>query len=405
MLKPKEVIISITTRCNSRCRMCDIPSRKTEELTTRELLRLLRELSVCGVRTVVFSGGEPLIREDIFDLISYAKVNRMAVCLTSNGYCLDDVSAYKLSETGVDVVNISVEGAQPVHDFLRGNGAFDKAMAALQNLRKYKIEATIATMVSRYNYRELSHIAELAKENDVTTVKFQPFSGIFLDNKYASKDFVFDGIDFQCAKEMITEVLMRCDKYGIATNPKDYLENIPSYLCGKTFPCSGNCSALLTSCPINVKGEIFPCWSITDKNMLIGNIKENAFSNIWNQRRHLSIIEKINKNGCPGCMMSCYDERFGKERIKQKLSQNMKRLQNKGFPSYMRNLIKRWKMRFRFYVAYRISFKEIMSKVIKLVKKTRYIRPVNYSATEIEYALKKIQSAKQRLKREVASKT
>ncbi|HAB50810.1 MAG TPA: hypothetical protein DCE80_01295 [Ignavibacteriales bacterium] len=405
MPKLKEVIISITTRCNSRCKMCDIPNIKTEELTTLDWMRLIKEISVYGVQTIVFSGGEPLLREDIYELISFAKVNNLNVCLTSNGYYLDETAANKLYQSGVDVVNISVEGTKQTNDYLRSDGSFNKAIAALRNLKKCKIEATIATIISKYNYKDLPYVVNLANDYGVTTIKFQPFSKIFLRDEYKSKEFLIQEQLFDEVKKNIDEAAMLCNKHGISTNPQKYLENVPFYLIGESFASASKCIALQTSCPINSTGEIYPCWVLVKRDMLIGNIKGSAFSSLWGQKKHQFIIEKINKNGCSGCMMSCYDERFGKEHIERRIILNIRKVQQKGFFRYVENYIKRWKMKLRFYIAYSLSFKEIVRRLSKVFRKPGKIAGYKIDMkNEFEYTLEEIRLAKRRLSREVRQK-
>ena len=82
----KEIIISVTNRCNLRCAMCQIPdSDDSGEMNTRQLEALILDaISLCP-RSIVFSGGEPLLRKDIFDMIALVNQNRINTCLTSNG--------------------------------------------------------------------------------------------------------------------------------------------------------------------------------------------------------------------------------------------------------------------------------------------------------------------------------
>lgn len=397
MPKLKEVIISITDRCNSKCKMCDIPAEKTKELSSSQWKQVIRDASLIGAQTIVFSGGEPLLREDIFELIDFVKDNSMSACITSNGYLIDEGVASKLSQSGVDVVNISIDGPKEVHDYLRGCGAFDKALMALENLRRHKIEPTIATVVLSYNYKYLSYIIDLARQYGATTIKFQPFSRIFLNKRECEDYFLISDKEIKEIKQVIGEVIHLCNRYGIATNPRNYLEMIPFYL-GKR-PLDYICSTLWTSCPINSQGDIYPCWVITQKDKLIGNIIEDSFSNIWSSERRNSIIEKIKLEGCPGCMMSCYDENFGTEDIRKRIIINVKSFQKKGPYEYIKYKLKRWKTRFRFYVHYRGSLNMIVKRLKGLFRKKRLLK-VDLDRKDLEQALKEIAIIKQIFKKE-----
>ena len=199
----KEVIFSITNRCNLRCKMCDIPYGVIKELSTEQWKGVINDASRLGAQTIVFSGGEPLLREDIFELISFAKQNNLNACVTSNGYLIDDQAALSLSRSGVNVVNISIEGTRETHDFLRGQGSFDQAVAALENLRKHKIESTVASTVSKYNYQDLLYVLEVAKDYGATTVRLQPFNIIFLKDHKRKSDFLIDKCDIRAVEDII----------------------------------------------------------------------------------------------------------------------------------------------------------------------------------------------------------
>lgn len=398
MHKLREVIISITNRCNFKCRMCDIPQEKTQELTTDEWKKVIKSAHSMGALTVVFSGGEPLLREDIFDLISYVKAHSMNACLASNGYLVTEEVARKFKELGVNVVNISIEGPKKIHDYLRGIGKFERAIAALDNLRKAKVESTIAATVTKHNYRHLVSVVELAKKYGATTIKFQPFSSIFLSGRRGGDDFLIHDREFNRMYESINKVISSCEEYGIATNPRGYLGMIPFYLGRKHIDLNNGCAALQFSCPINSKGEVYPCWVLVSQDNLIGNVRNSNLHDIWNSAKHLAIVERIKNEGCPRCMMSCYDDNFGQDRIDRRVVKNLRQIRKKGTLEYLRN--KNLYRRLKFYLAYRGSIKAIASKIKgALGRKTNLKTQVNRA--DIEAALKDIDIAKRILKEKI----
>lgn len=380
--------------------MCDIPLDRKEELSTLQWKQVIRDASVAGARTIVFSGGEPLLREDIFELISYVKNNSLNACITSNGYSIDDVVASRLSQAGVDVVNISIEGPRDIHDNLRGYGAFDKAVLALENLKKYGVETTVATIVSIWNYKYLSYVVKLARDYAATTIKFQPFNRIFLRNRHDSDNFLISECEIGTVAQVMSEAVKLCDAYGIATNPRTYLEKIPLYLGEKNIDSNFGCDALWMSCSINCQGEIYPCWVLVEDDKLIGTVREDSFLHIWDSQRRRSLIERINREGCPVCMMSCYDKNFGAESIERRIEMNVKRLREKGLDEYVHSLLKRWAKRARFYATYRGSFGRIVDRC-KGSLKNKSMQKVGISLVEIDRALGEIGIAKQILEKEV----
>src|SRR5512135_3068163 len=133
-LRAKEIIFSLTNRCNLRCAMCQIPAGPQKELSTDEAKRLISDASLLHPQSFVFSGGEPLLRDDIFDLIAFATRLKSNTCLTSNGTLINEKIAGKLSDAGIGVVNISIDGREDIHDSLRGKGNFKKALRGIECL-------------------------------------------------------------------------------------------------------------------------------------------------------------------------------------------------------------------------------------------------------------------------------
>lgn len=354
-----EVIFSITNRCNLGCRMCDIPCAKTEELSTEQWKKVINDASALGAQTIVFSGGEPLLREDIFELISFTKKNNLSACVTSNGCLINEPVAIRLSESGVNVMNISIEGPRETHDFLRGKGNFDKAIAALDWLRKCKIESTIASTVSRHNYAELVYILEIARNYGATTVRLQPFNVIFLKDDTRKNEFLIARRDIQKVEDVVKGFIDKAKEYKISINPESYLFKIPEYLAGKKF-YPDNCAALWYSCPINPNGDVFPCWIEGSNKKLIGNVREEGLYKLWVSEKRTEMVNSIVKNGCTGCLMSCYDEVFGRKPLKEFLFDrakkirkitDYKRVANKAVQS-LRGQITQLKLRYRFYSSY-----------------------------------------------------
>lgn len=395
MYKLKEVIIAITNRCNSACRMCDIPKQELNELSTSCWKEVIKDASSIGASAVVFSGGEPLLRNDIFELISFVKKNNMGACITSNGLMINEKTASDLSNSGVDVVNVSIEGSKDTHDYLRGKETFEKVISALSNLKKYSIESTVATMVSRYNYKHLPYIVNLAMEYGATTMKFQPFNALFLKDKSKKSEFLISGEEKAGLVQAIGDVISLCGKYGINTNPIAYLEKIPAYLNKEFFYYNNACGALWTSCPINSIGEVYPCWALVRKDKLIGNITKKRLMGLWNSKNHNMIREKIKKEGCSGCMMSCYDNAFDKDGIERKITVNIGKLKKEGFGGYVKRIFRKWLKRFKFYASYRGSFKGIVRKGKVFLGKKRLPQTNSDKKEEIKKALIKIEEVKQ----------
>jgi radical SAM protein with 4Fe4S-binding SPASM domain len=389
--------------------MCDIPGGNIPELSTADWKRVIRDASSLGAQTIVFSGGEPLLREDIFELISFTKKNNLSACVTSNGNLLDEQAAAKLRAAEVNVVNISIEGTKKTHDFLRGAGSFDKALAALANLKKYKIESTAASTVSKYNYEELLDVLEIARDCGATTIRLQPFNVIFLKDRERKGEFLIGQQDIQKLEGVIKKFIDLSREYKISTNPASYLSRIPGYLAGKKF-FTRNCGALWYSCPINPNGDVFPCWIEGADNKLIGNVREENLYRLWLSEKRARIVGEITSCGCNGCLMSCYDEVFDRPLSKEYLAGKAKKIKkaadykkvlNKLRQSLKSQVVKS-KLRYRFYISYRSSLFNLLKRrllgIFRKPKKTR----LDLQA-EKEKALSETRVSKNRLKKTIQS--
>jgi radical SAM protein with 4Fe4S-binding SPASM domain len=253
-------------------------------------------------------------------------------------------------------------------------------------------------MVSKYNYKNLIYIAELAKKCKATTLKLQPFSKIFLDKEKNSEEFFISNAETIEAGRIIKGLIAYCNINGIGLSPVSYLEKIPVYLSGQHPGLTFACPAPLISCPINAKGEVYPCWVITGKDNLIGNIKDAGLEKLWNSRKRQSIINKIKKEGCSGCVMSCYDDNFGSRDLEARIALNIGRLKRYGFREYIRSSSIKWAKRIKFYLGYRGPLKTAIKRAGRLLFKQRL--PDRKDGI-IEKVLREIDLSKQILKNEL----
>ncbi len=314
--KLEEVIISITKRCNSSCRMCQIPSfDERVELSTEQVKKFIQEVAILHPRNIVFSGGEPLLRSDILELIALSRRCGFIACLTSNGRLIDTAMAGGLKDAGINVVNISVDGPKEAHDYLRGEGSFELAVRALENLAAQGIETTIAMFVCRQNYKYMPYIINLAAESKATTVKFQAFNDIFLKDKNMRNEFLIPVEKLDDVRASVQEAIEQAHRYKIAINPPQYLKLLPHYLCRTSKPTrqsrSMGCLSLWQSCPVDTSGQVYPCWIYSDKP--IGNVVQESILDIWNSKKHQKIRRDITLHGCPECFLSCYDARLNSD--------------------------------------------------------------------------------------------
>jgi Fe-coproporphyrin III synthase len=156
------VVWNVTRTCNLRCVHCYSDSYAQKypgELANEDAKRVIDDLSAFQVPAVLFSGGEPLTRPDLFDLMGYAVGKGLRVTLSTNGTLLDEVAAKKLKELGTTYVGISLDGIGETNDIFRGKkGAFDGAVRGMRNCRAVDQKVGLRLTLTRRNCMDLHDI-------------------------------------------------------------------------------------------------------------------------------------------------------------------------------------------------------------------------------------------------------
>jgi heme b synthase len=164
---PRILAWEVTRSCNLNCVHCRASSRfgpYPHELDTGEALRLLDQIREVGAPIIILTGGEPLLRKDIFELARYGTDKGMRMVMGSNGTLITARAARRIQEAGVRRVSISLDGAtRQSHDaFRQVGGAFDGAIRGISRLRDQGVEFQINTTITRHNLSELESILDLA---------------------------------------------------------------------------------------------------------------------------------------------------------------------------------------------------------------------------------------------------
>ncbi|WP_438444626.1 radical SAM protein [Gorillibacterium sp. sgz5001074] len=170
------VVWSVTRSCNLKCMHCyaNSENKKYEgELTTEEALGLIDEMAAMKVPVILFSGGEPLVRPDIFELAEYAIGKGIRITFSTNGTLIDQETARRIKEMGVGYVGISLDGIGQVHDYFRQkNGAFDAAIRGVRNCMAQGQKVGLRFTMNRHNIEQLPLIFDLMEEEGIQRACF-----------------------------------------------------------------------------------------------------------------------------------------------------------------------------------------------------------------------------------------
>jgi Fe-coproporphyrin III synthase len=176
--KKPVVVWNITRRCNLKCVHCYAHALgedevTPDELTTAEGKTLLDDLAQFGAPVVLFSGGEPLVRQDLPELAAYAVSKGMRAVISTNGTLIRSAVAQELKKIGLSYVGISLDGLEEVNDLFRGvKGAFQKALEGIHACQEAGIKVGLRFTMNRRNVAEIPAIFDLLEEHDIPRVCF-----------------------------------------------------------------------------------------------------------------------------------------------------------------------------------------------------------------------------------------
>ncbi len=174
--KKPVVVWNVTRRCNLKCLHCYAQATAgpaPDELSHQAALDLLRDLKDFGAPVVLFSGGEPLLRPDLLELVDRAVAHGMRAVISTNGTLISRDLAWRLKDLGLSYVGISLDGTAAVHDRFRGEpGSFAAAMTGVRHCAEVGLKVGLRFTVSRLNYREVPAIFDLVEEYQLPRICF-----------------------------------------------------------------------------------------------------------------------------------------------------------------------------------------------------------------------------------------
>ncbi|MCD6105261.1 MAG: radical SAM protein [Thermosipho sp. (in: Bacteria)] len=283
MRTPKIVEFELTTSCNYSCIHCYCNAGRISknELSTNEVKKVIKDLHELGVQIIDLIGGEPLIRSDIFEIVSFGRSIGAQLMINTNGSLATKEVVKKLKDINPNLlIGVSIDGhKKEIHEFVRGAGTFEKTMKGLKNFLEYGFDTTILHVINKHNYEYFEEMVLFAKELGVSLYvdRFVP-----VGRGEQFKDILIP------TKEMIEYINKIIEKYK---NQVRFFveENIEG----------GECTAGKTHASILVDGTVVPCGHFRyDSQYYMGNIREKPFKEIWD-----SFNPDILMVGCNGCKL------------------------------------------------------------------------------------------------------
>ena len=276
---PRLISWNITLRCPLKCSHCYVDAGENEAegvLSTEEAFGVIDQICETGRPVLVLSGGEPLMREDVFAIARYGTDRGLRMVMGTSGVLIDQTSAARLSEAGIKAVAISLDSASPArHDAFRGmDGVWEKAVQAVRNCRDAGVAVQINTSVMSADFADIRSVVDLG-----TGLGVHEYQVFFPVPTGRARDS--GGGSPQEHEALIRGILLHYHDGSVNIRPTcaPQFRRIAADL-GIHNPAWGRgCIAGISYCRIYANGDVTPCPYLP---VIAGNVRDTPFPAIWN---------------------------------------------------------------------------------------------------------------------------
>lgn len=299
--KLEDVVIEITKRCNLRCVHCGSGCTDVlgKELGIDDWKSVISSLPELGVRKIIFSGGEPTIKNGIEDLFGQIASLGMDYGIISNGFSMKEEMIGSFVRHKPFAVGFSVDGLKETHNKIRQNKrSWQNCMESIKRIKEVKLPICIVTTVNKWNCGELEELASLANSIGADCWQLQ----LTFPAGRAKEQ-----MDFLITEEIFSEIFEKIAKFrkeypGMKIEAADCFAFAPKGLI-RDNDWFG-CQAGITSIGIDAFGDVMPCLAIRAA-AVCGNVKEIPLKKIWENSDKLDFNRKFNRDSVSGKCRDC----------------------------------------------------------------------------------------------------
>jgi AdoMet-dependent heme synthase len=304
------ILMFVTSQCNLRCRMCGVCDLEyghdeSEELTTEQWKKVIDSAAHrLGTTLAVISGGEALLRKDVFEIIRYATDAGISIHLCTNAILLSEDNMIKLRDSGVRTVSFSLEGPEAsAHEYMRGADSFPIVVSALQRFREIAPEVRIGInfVITRLNYHNMTAMIQFAESLGVNQLKFAPIHTNLLHRHKKVEDYselLFREEDLESLENEVQRLKAALKQSSLISTSENFLDGITALY---RVPKRIQCYAGYAICAISPTGYVAPC-SDMDSNF---NVKDQDLHQIWHEPEFHRLREKVHS-----CSAACWDTAY-----------------------------------------------------------------------------------------------
>jgi len=309
--KPRVIAFEVTRRCKMNCIHCRASADAgfKDELDTEQCKKIIKSIADYNKCVLIFTGGEPFERDDLFELIDFAIFSGLAVSLATCGYNFDEIKAEKLKKAGVLTLSFSLDldDAKQHDDFRRTAGAFEKTLDAIDIAKKTGLKFQINTTVTKRNADKLPQLAKFSEK--LGAYCFNPFMLVPAGRAQGLSDIALTSKGYEKVLHTVAELKAQCDievRFTCAPRFAPVFKNLYPASKKKAF----GCLAATDFAFVSYAGEVQTCGflKIPAGNLLqagdFGKIWENSdFLNAIRQRKFTGKLARrsLGEGGCGEC--------------------------------------------------------------------------------------------------------
>ena len=288
LIPPEHVYFSITNRCNLRCRMCSIDKTPAveSELSLSEIGKIILQISDLGVRHLILSGGEPLLREDLAEIVDFASEHFSGkIDIITNGILFNDRLIKELLDMKLNHITFSIDGFKKTNDQIRGDDSFDKSINNIRRIHDYKKKTGllfptlgINFTVMDKNINQMLKMVYFTRDIGCNCIVFQPLlsNNIKMFEK-SENDFWPGDANIKKLEKIIIDVKRLKEElvdFEICTD-NEILDCMPEYFRMSSAQWKFKCFEAIKRIVIGYDGRVWSCAGI------YGDLKEKRLKEIW----------------------------------------------------------------------------------------------------------------------------
>jgi len=325
---PKEALWIMNNMCNADCIMCKLKNKhRTLGLSKSEIYRVIENLKDCKIEKLFFQGGELTLRDDLIQILEKAHESGFSTVLTTNGSNLSRDCINQLNNTGLGQLTVSIDShLSNLHDEIRRfPGLHERLVDGIKYFRKInpEIYIKINTVVLNKNYRELDKIVDIANEIGVNTINFIQVTNYDKNlknvlTKQQMEEFYF---------EVVPKIIRKAGKirlhfspffsklrnrsredilYELANSKDKFEDELERFSKGKYYSkCESDCKSIFSRFFISITGNVHPCCRLGDSDVVMGNLLNQKFRDIWNSEKYKTFRKNPEHRLCSTCISNC----------------------------------------------------------------------------------------------------